>query len=96
MWIRSQNKKSLLNVNQAVTIPSVDKSKYYICNSLEKESVTLGVYSTEEKVLKVLDQIQKEVEGERFRTVESMGGKDYISHEMLRVYRMPADEDVIV
>lgn len=59
MWIRSQNKKSLLNVNQVVTIPSVDKSKYFICNSLEKESVTLGVYSTEEKVLLVLDMIEK-------------------------------------
>lgn len=59
MWIRSQNKKSLLNVNQVVTIPSVDKSKYFICNSLEKESVTLGVYSTEEKALKVLNDIQE-------------------------------------
>lgn len=59
MWIRSQNKKSLLNVNQVVTIPSVDKSKYFICNSLEKESVTLGVYSTEEKALKVLDRIEE-------------------------------------
>lgn len=80
MWIRSQNKKSLLNVNQVVTIPSVDKSKYFICNSLEKESVTLGVYSTEEKVLKVLDEIQYNIE--------------LFEHELTMVFQMPQDDEV--
>lgn len=82
MWIRSQNKKSLLNVNQVVTIPSVDKSKYFICNSLEKESVTLGVYSTEEKALKVLDEIQYNIE--------------LFEHELTMVFQMPADDEVEV
>ena len=54
MWIRSQSRKALLNVNQVVIIPSVDKRMYFICNSLEKESVTLGVYLTEEDTLNKL------------------------------------------
>ncbi|WP_337409424.1 hypothetical protein [Holdemanella sp.] len=64
MWIRSQSRKALLNVNQVVIIPSVDKRMYFICNSLEKESVTLGVYLTEEKALKVLDRIEELIENQ--------------------------------
>lgn len=37
---------------------------YFICNSLEKESVTLGVYLTEEKALKVLDRIEELIENQ--------------------------------
>ena len=80
MWIRSQNKKSLLNVNQIEISPSVDKSKYYICNSLKEESVTLGEYSTEEKALKVLDQIQYNME--------------LFEHELTMVFQMPTDTEV--
>lgn len=95
MWIRSQNKKSLLNVNQVVTIPSVDKSKYFICNSLEKESVTLGVYSTEEKVLKVLDEIQGKIECPYpSKVTPAFGTNCYCLSEKGQFYEMPADEDV--
>lgn len=64
MWIRSQSRKALLNVNQVVIIPCVDKRMYFICNSLGKESVTLGVYLTEEKALKVLDRIEELIENQ--------------------------------
>lgn len=80
MWIRSQSRKALLNVNQVVIIPSVDKRMYFICNSLEKESVTLGVYLTEEKALKVLDQIQYNME--------------LFEHELTMVFQMPTDTEV--
>lgn len=92
MWIRSQSKRALLNVSSVHILNDGDMS--LMCCVVAGCDYELGVYSTEEKALKVLDQIQKEVEEERFHTIESMGGKDYISHEMLRVYRMPADEDV--
>lgn len=49
MWIRSQDRKALLNVNQVLISPSVDGSIYYINDSLGEESNVLGVYSTEEK-----------------------------------------------
>lgn len=52
MWIRSQDRKALLNVNQVLISPSVDGSIHYINDSLGEESNVLGVYSTEEKTLK--------------------------------------------
>lgn len=62
MWIRSQSKKSLLNVNQVLISPSVDGSIYYINDSLGEESNVLGIYTSEEKALKVLDWIQNQIE----------------------------------
>lgn len=62
MWIRSQDRKALLNVNQVLISPSVDGSIYYINDSLGEESNVLGVYSTEEKALLVLDIIQENLE----------------------------------
>lgn len=59
MWIRSQDRKALLNANQVLISPSVDGSIYYINDSLGEESNVLGVYSTEEKALRVLDMIEK-------------------------------------
>ena len=59
MWIRSQSKKSLSNVNQLIINNTKDKSKYYIFGYSERGSDTLGVYSTEEKALKVLDRIEE-------------------------------------
>ena len=63
MWIRSQDRKALLNVNQVLISPSVDGSIYYINDSLGKESNVLGVYSSKEKAKKVLDEIQKSKDG---------------------------------
>lgn len=56
MWIRSQDRKALLNVNQVLIS---HKCRYYINDSLGEESNVLGVYSTEEKALKVLNDIQE-------------------------------------
>lgn len=62
MWIRSQDRKALLNVNQVLISPSVDGSIYYINDSLGEESNVLGIYTSKEKALKVLDWIQNQIE----------------------------------
>lgn len=62
MWIRSQDRKALLNVNQVLISPSVDGSIYYINDSLGEESNVLGIYTSEEKAFKVLDMIQENLE----------------------------------
>lgn len=62
MWIRSQSKKALLNVNQVVINNTKDESEYYIHGYSERGIDILGVYSTEEKALKVLDYIQDNLE----------------------------------
>ena len=61
MWIRSQNKRILSNVDE-VLVTFVDENKCFISGFWGTESDTLGVYSTREKALKVLDEIQKRTE----------------------------------
>lgn len=80
MWIRSQDRKALLNVNQVLISPSVDGSIYYINDSLGEESNVLGIYTGEEKALKVLDQIQYNVE--------------LFEHETTMVFQMPTGNEV--
>lgn len=61
MWIRSQNKRILSNVDE-VLVTFVDENKCYISGFWGTGSDTLGVYSTREKAFKVLDEIQKRTE----------------------------------
>lgn len=81
MWIRSQNRKILTNVNE-VLICAMDDNKYFIEGFWNRGSDTLGIYSTEEKALKVLDQIQYNMEP--------------FEHEPTMVFQMPQDEEVEV
>ena len=97
MWIRSQSKKVLLNVNQVVINNIKDESEYYIHAYSERGIDILGVYSTEEKALKVLDKIQKYIGSERFySTTKGISEQQSISIENTNVFKMPQDEDVEV
>lgn len=61
MWIRSQNRKILANVNE-VLICAMDDNKYFIEWFWDRGSDTLGVYSSECKALIVLDKIESYLE----------------------------------
>lgn len=61
MWIRSQNKRILSNVDE-VLVTFVDENKCYISGFWGTGTDTLGVYSSHKKALKVLDEIQKRTE----------------------------------
>lgn len=79
MWIRSQSKKVLLNVNQVVINNTKDESEYYIHGYSERGIDILGFYSTEEKALEVLDYIQSEIQSNVY--------------DEQTVFEMPNDED---
>lgn len=70
MWIRSQDRKILTEVHD-LYIDDVNQ----IWNGL-----LLGKYSSEEKALKVLDQIQYNME--------------LFEHELTMVFQMPTDTEV--
>lgn len=74
MWIRSQNRMQLQDVNRFV-IERFETGIYIVGNGC-----TLGIYSTKEKALKVLDQIQYNIE--------------LFDHEPTMVFQMPQDEEV--
>lgn len=94
MWIRSQSKKVLLNVNQVVINNTKDESEYYIHGYSERGIDILGVYSTEEKALKVLDEIQDAIEDTFYYNIENLGCGSYALKKGCEIYEMPQDEDV--
>ena len=73
MWIRSQDRKILTKIDDL----AIDGA-----NQIWGDCCLLGKYSSEEKALRVLDQIQDNME-----TFE---------HEPTMVFQMPGDEDVEV
>lgn len=84
MWIRTQNKYILANANSfRICKDSIDDWVYYAINGhYDRYEQELGIYSTKEKALKVLDQIQDNMES--------------FEHEPTMVFQMPQDEDVEV
>lgn len=82
MWIRSQDRKSLLEIED-VEIDSINQI-WGIDKLLGKYSM-LGEYSTSEKALIVYNEIQDELDSEEFYITDSPD-----------VYQMPQDEDVEV
>lgn len=88
MWIRSQDDRLLIDANKIYVGGTDDPKyqmgdfKYRIYNIGESCNYFLGDYSTKEKALKVLDQIQYNMEP--------------FEHEPTMVFQMPADDEVEV
>ena len=82
MWIKSQNRDVLVNVNDICFHKLNIHSEIiyqFRCYGYGDDYYTLGEYSTEEKALQALDQIQK-------RTASIYP----------KAFQMPADEDIEV
>ena len=62
MWIRSQRRKFLTDCNYFEVEKFHEKYSVITLSNRSDISVALGIYSTEEKALKVLDEIQKRTE----------------------------------
>lgn len=86
MWVRSQDKKKLKEIHD-VTIYH-DKQIWAGCSFI-------GEYSTEEKALKVLDEIQTCIMTEHRFCAEDVNciGK-YFTKEWKEIYQMPQDDQV--
>lgn len=93
MWIRTQYKHFL--VNACAFEISYDDVNYLIIGLSNNTSYLLGKYSTEEKALNVLDDIQTHLKFER-RFISNAGGGDYWLDKGATVYQMLQDEDVEV
>ena len=99
MWIRSQNKYILANANSfRIRKDSIDDWVYYAINGhYDRYEQELGIYSTKEKALKVLDEIQGRIECPYpSKITPSFGTNSYHLIEKSKLYQMPQDEDVEV
>lgn len=92
MWIRSQDKEVLRNVN-SIEIIKFDGEKY---TTILGDGCHLGAYSSREKALKVLDEIRNELNDAQYYEIENNGHGMYTLNTGIRVYTMPDDEDVEV
>ena len=85
MWIRSQDRKILIEIHN-LDIDDI--------NQIWDGSSLLGKYSSEEKALKVLDEIRNELNDAQYYEIENNGQGMYTLNTGIRVYTMPDDEDV--
>ncbi len=91
MWIRSQNRMQLQDVNRFVI------EQFEIGIYIVGDGCTLGVYSTKEKALKVLDEIQHSIMTEhQYHTDEANCTMRFFTKEYKEIYQMPQNEDVEV
>ncbi len=59
MWIRSQN-KGVITKFKNIRLKEIKKDDYRILERMhQEEDLILGIYSTKEKALKVLDKIHE-------------------------------------
>lgn len=58
MWVRSQDKKTLVKVDKLIIAYDTDEKIYEIHNVYD----SLGVYKSKERALEVLDEIQAYLE----------------------------------
>ena len=62
LWIRSQDKRFLIECNDVAILKTTDGFKIGTCSIKSvKREIDLGTYSTKEKALKVLDMIEKKI-----------------------------------
>ena len=71
LWIRTQNKMHLLNI-ESVNINNLDNSSI-IGFSIGGQCEVLGEYKTKERTLQVLDEIQKKITEASFLWIENNG-----------------------
>lgn len=76
MWIRSQDRKILTKIDDL----AIDGA-----NQIWGDCCLLGKYSSEQKALRVFDEIQDELESEEFNITD-----------LPDVFEMPQDEEVEV
>lgn len=96
LFIRSQNRDVLVNVNDICFNKLNIHSEIiyqFRCYGYGDDYYILGEYSTKEKALKVLNEIQEVIEDNQF-TINNTGIRNYVLYNRVQVYEMPQDEDV--
>ncbi len=92
LWIRSQDKSSLMKVNKLTFGINIDDEPTIYGYERYDNYERLGTYKTKERALEVLDEIQKIINGEiaMQKSVESqiVGCVKLIA---LNVYEMPEE-----
>lgn len=96
MWLMSQSKSVLVNVNDICFYKMKKDSKFiyqFRCYGYGTYYI-LGEYSTKEKAMKVMDMIKNAITGTRFEFTDIVRDCDLAGIEIHNVFNMPKDEEV--
>lgn len=93
IWVRSQNKEFLKLCNEFRICERV-KDKKIVGYSVDCFDVELGVYSTKEKALKVMDKLDNGISYFKSREILDRYRKDSWFYQYNYVINMPQDEEV--
>ena len=93
MWIRSQDGKSLTDCDSFAVERFFEQYQVVTLSSRSGISVALCIYSSEEKALRVLDEIQAIIESKQFCVVDNVDLRNYVLHNGVQVYQMPQNEE---
>lgn len=89
MWIRSQGKALLIDVDRFFVDEESDGRSYIYANGNPVAS-----YSTHERAMKVMDMIQNAITGTRFEFTDIVRDCDLACIEIHNVFNMPQDSEV--
>lgn len=93
MWIRSQDGKSLTDCDSFAVERFLEQYEVVTLSSRSGISVALGIYSSEEKALKVLSEIQDAIEDTDYYKIDNIGHGTYALGKGVQVYQMPQNEE---
>ena len=91
MWIRSQGKALLIDVDRLFADEESGGRSYIYANGN-----TVASYSTHERAMKVMDMIQNAITGTRFEFTDIVRDCDLAGIEIHNVFNMPQDDEVEV
>ena len=95
MWIRSQSGNSLTDCNLFTVERFFEQYGVVTFNDRSGVSVVLDIYSSEEKAVKVLDEIQRKIEYPGSTLVSPTALKNYYRLSAIgHFYQMPQDDEV--
>ena len=96
MFIRSQNRDVLVNVNDICFNKLNIHSEIiyqFRCYGYGDDYYILGEYLTKEKATKVMDMIQNAITGTRFEFTDIVRDCDLAGIEIHNVFNMPKDDE---
>ena len=89
MWIRSQNREILINVRR-LFVNEVLEDKKISGYSIDSGGIELGRFSTKEKALDVMDEIEKNLENNNLVSISYSG----MCKKSSVAFQIPKDNEV--
>lgn len=89
MWIRSQNREILINIKR-LFVNEIVENKKISGYSIDSGGIELGRFSTKQKALDVMDEIEKQLENNNLISISYSG----MCKKPSVAFQIPKDNEV--